>query len=107
MTPFQSENLVHLPVDVFEVLEISGTDFRRRPAGIADFGERFADTFPVDISLSDRNPAGFAAPAFDIEFDDARSERPGPFSRIAVFSMIADVEMSADPWGTECIDVSG
>jgi len=73
-----------------------------------DVFEGLADCWEGEIAFADvREAVVFAREAFEIEFDDTFAEGANPGGWVAVFPVVANVELNADKRGVEGVDVLG
>jgi hypothetical protein len=95
----------HVGEDVGAALFVAARDFGGGPAGVLDFGEGFADVCPVDVAFTDVDEAALDGPVLDVEFDDAFAELADPGGGFAEFLVVSDVEVGADPWGVDFVEL--
>ena len=103
----EAEGFFHLLADLGEAVEPAAADFCGGPACPVGVGDGLADVGPWEVVVvaGDFGEGVLgAAEAFDVEFDGAWAEGADPFAGLAVFPVVTDVVVLADPWAFEAVD---
>src|SRR5947209_6243316 len=100
------EDFGHAVGEVFEAFRAVGAGlFGDAPTVVADVVEGFHDGGPVIVAFEE--VGAFAAGVFfDVKFLDALSKDVNPMIGPADSHDVADVEMPADGWAVEFVDVT-
>src|SRR5262245_31755429 len=102
----QFEDPVHPLGDVPQVLLVALVHLGRGPAVVADLAKGLDDLRPVLIAVADPHPLFCVAVPLEVELEHPLAELADPLRRRhAILDHVRAVEIPADPWALEGVDV--
>src|SRR5688572_5420928 len=105
--PLQAERLLHLFAHGSQTLHIAAAHFRRRPSCETNIHKGRTHLVPRQIVVRTRDVHKLvfgAAESFHVQLHASAAKGANPFSRLAIFPVIADVVIHCHPRAVETIN---
>ncbi len=101
----QAKYFLHLFADFGESSHVTAWNFRGRPAGEPDLVQRLSDIAPRQVTGTDVGEFVVQpAEPFDIQFHGSPAERTEPLAHLAIFPVVTQIVIHADPGTVEAVD---